>query len=123
MFTQSMIFFFLSGGILILCAVMFSVADKNEFFNHYTNLKNAGSDDEERDALLENGNKKGGMTIGELGQQFKINMAQAWPMILSIWGVFTITFVVFPGAFFDSKFYFLDKIGVNQTEDDETAWY
>jgi len=32
MFTQSLIFFLLSGGILLVCALMFSVASNNEFF-------------------------------------------------------------------------------------------
>jgi len=32
----------------------------------------------------------------------------AWPVLVSLWLVFTVTFVVFPGAFFLSHFRFMD---------------
>ena len=40
-------------------------------------------------------------------------------MLLSIYGVFIITFTIFPGVFFASKFYFLDSLN----ENDEVVWY
>jgi hypothetical protein len=53
----------------------------------------------------------------------KLILSQAWKILLSLWGVFFITFVIFPGAFFTSKFKFLDSIGEKKGAQEETNWY
>jgi len=55
--------------------------------------------------------------------QLKTNMSSAGSLLLSVWWVFTVTFVIFPGAFFGSKFYFLDNIAKKTSADNENAWY
>ena len=78
MFTQSLIFFILSGCILLACSLMFSVANKNEFFNYYVSLKDGGNsrtnDGGMNQDLIEKEEKKG-ISFGEFMQQFKINMS------------------------------------------------
>ena len=44
-------------------------------------------------------------------------MASAWHILLSLMWVFIVTFVVFPGAFFDSHFNFMDN------SSNEFTWY
>lgn len=57
------------------------------------------------------------MSMADLFSQFKDNFTSAWPMLVGMWWVFTCTFIVFPGAFFRSKFNFMSGMK------DEFAWY
>lgn len=51
-------------------------------------------------------------------EQLKVNFKVAYPVLLSMWWVFTVTFIIFPGTFFASHFEFMDKM-----KKDQVAWY
>ena len=53
----------------------------------------------------------------------RLILRSAWKILVSMFGVFFITFTVFPGAFFASKFYFLDPIAGAKGESEEVTWY
>jgi len=40
-----------------------------------------------------------------------MNMKSAWKVLTSIWFVFFVTFIIFPGTFFDSHFEIMHNIG------------
>lgn len=57
-------------------------------------------------------------TCAEFAKQFKANFTKAWKILMSLWLVFVVTFVIFPGVFFLSHFKFMGKL--DQTE---FTWY
>lgn len=46
------------------------------------------------------------MTFDEFWSQFKANFKSAWPILMSMWFIFTVTFVVFPAVFLKTNFEF-----------------
>lgn len=58
--------------------------------------------------LLEARNlNKGG--CAEFCREFKVIVASAWPVLSSLFFVFIVTFIIFPGAFFDEHFEMTDS--------------
>jgi len=64
---------------------------------------------EKSNLLVDSGQsaKKGGdITFAEFWTQFKVNWGKTYAFLLSLWLVFTVTFVVFPGCFLVAGFSF-----------------
>ena len=59
------------------------------------------------------------MTFAEFWEQFKANFKSAWPILMSMWFIFTVTFVVFPAVFLKSGFNFMSSMD----KKDRDGWY
>lgn len=147
-YLQALIFFIISACVLFACSFAFSILESNEFFKHFQNQsKNKDqrydvdmrantkmADEERRDSARKNADDEHKKllakrqkidkivekkhTCAEFAKQFKANFTKAWKILMSLWLVFAITFVVFPGVFFQSHFSFMKNLGGN-----EQAWY
>ena len=144
LFKSSLVFYVISALILLGCSVAFSVMEKNVFYKYYKKLGEEfdqsiiGETTYYEKTGSQNPNfkhKKGDLDHKTLidvrasarherhgfdafWHQFKINFRSAWKIIMSLYFVFFITFVVFPGAFLDSHFKMMNNIG-----DTEFSWY
>jgi len=59
------------------------------------------------------------LTFAEFWAQFKANFKSAWPILMSMWLIFTVTFVVYPAVFLKSGFGFMSSMA----DKDRSAWY
>lgn len=135
----ALIFFSLAAVILFVCGVAFQVLNSSEFFLHYKRLSEASQPKQKAPILEEDTdaeiNEEQHMAVLEArqqeGQSFRqvvrdlkeIIASGALKILMAIWLVFFITFAIFPGAFFQSKFYFLDFIADKRGASEENTWY
>lgn len=59
------------------------------------------------------------MTFAQFWEQFKTNFKSAWPMLMSMWFIFSITLMVYPSVFYLSGFNFMSSMDGT----DRIAWY
>jgi len=65
-------------------------------------------------------NKGGDITFAEFWVEFKINFSKAYPFLMALWLVFTVTFTVFPGSFLVAGFGFTSNKENDKTQ--KAAW-
>lgn len=114
LFTLALLFFNLGAIILWVCAYIYTPLFNNQYFLYFFN-QNAGNLEEKllgSDPLYEGRTqiteKAAQMTLGDLISQGKQSLKKAWSMLLSMWFLFSVTFLIFPGAFFKSHLNMMD---------------
>ena len=65
--------------------------------------------------------EKQNKTFAEFFTQFKENFRSARTILLSLFWVFMLTFIIFPGAFLDSYFDFINNTDLSK--DEKLSWY
>lgn len=147
LYLQAQIFFIIAALILFICGYSYDILMRNHYFKYYQNrakeqdqrfqdLRVAEDMDnpEARQEYLNNPDEEHrkmlvkrkqidkivhkSHTLGEFCKQLGQNFVAAWKVLLSLWLVFVVTFIIFPGAFFLSHFNFMRSMG-----DSEFMWY
>lgn len=147
LYLQAQIFFVIAALILFICGYSYDILMRNPYFQYYQNkareqdqrfqdlrvAEDMDNDEARQDYINHPDEEHRKMlikrkqidkivhkshTLGAFFKQLGQNFLAAWKVLMSLWLVFTVTFIIFPGAFFLSHFNFMGKLG-----DSEFMWY
>lgn len=111
LFKVALFYFITCGIMMVFFGYLFTILEGNEYYIYQKRMSlRTGSTISGKDVAP--------LTFAQFWAQFKINMGHAWKILFALSLVFINTFTVFPGAFFNEHFGFMDSLGKT-----EFSWF